>query len=110
MRSGPNLQIESRPAKLVIGIEKALSWSHVLGTGAFWPLTFRESHLLSFVQLIETHALECFGVKEQVFGASRVDKSKTLVRQSFNRAFSHVSVFLNRFWERCCSPEHSDCH
>lgn len=74
----------------------ALRWPHVLGAGAFRPGTCRVSHLLSFVQIIETHALQAFRVEEQVFRTARVDESKSLVRQFFDRAFGHVSVFSKR--------------
>ena len=55
--------------------------SHVLGAGAFWSVTFGVSHHLSFIQVIKAHALQTFRVEEQVFGAARVDESKSLVRR-----------------------------
>lgn len=68
---------------------------YILGAGAFWSLTFRESDFLTFIQVVVTHALQGFGMKEQVFGAAYVNKSKTFVCQSFDSAFGHVSVFSN---------------
>ena len=59
-------------------------------------MTFRVGHFLSFIQVVETHALQTFRVEEQVFGTARVDESKSLVRQFLDRAFGHVSVFSNR--------------
>ena len=106
MRSGPKPRHRVRPAKLVIGEATALRRSYILGAGAFWSVTFRVGYALTFIQLVKTHALQFFGVKEQVFGTTRVDKSITLVRQFLDCAFGHVSVFSNRLWEKCCSPDH----
>jgi hypothetical protein len=66
----------------------------VLGTRAFLPPALRIGHLLTLVQIVKAHALDAGRMEEEVFAASRVDESKTPVRQSFDSAFSHFLIPL----------------
>ena len=67
-----------------------LYWLNIFGTWPFGPSTFRVRHLLSFTQFFETDTLEALLVEKQVFFLACVDKSKALVRQLFDCAFSHL--------------------
>ena len=65
----------------------------VLGTRALGTPAFGERDLLTFVQVVETHALQARRVKEQVLLATRLDESKALVRQLFDASFGHLYLF-----------------
>ncbi len=69
--------------------------SHVLGAGAFRAATFRVGHALSFLQFVKSNAIQIRHVKKHVLSSSAVDKTKSLVRQSLNRAFSHCLIHTN---------------
>jgi hypothetical protein len=47
---------------------------------------------LAFTQGVETDTLEARRVEKHVFSTPRADESKTLVRQSLDGAFGHLSV------------------
>jgi hypothetical protein len=44
------------------------------------------------MQVIKTDTLNARRMEEQVFAASRADKSETLVRQPFDTTFGHLHV------------------
>jgi len=56
-----------------------LGWSDAFGAGAFRSRTRRVGDFLSFLQLVEVHALDALGVKKQILVAIGLDESKTLV-------------------------------
>ena len=66
----------------------------VLGTRAFRTLTFREGNFLAFMQVFETDTFHARRVEEKVFVVPRLDEPKALLRQRFDRAFSHLCISL----------------
>ncbi len=62
----------------------------VLGDWPLLPMSFGVRHLLSFLEFFECHPFEVRRVEEQVLVGPCVDKTKTSVRQPFDRAFCHL--------------------
>jgi hypothetical protein len=63
----------------------------VFGTRAFWSASFGELDSLSLVEFFVLNSFKTRMVEEQILVRSNVDKSESLVRQSLDRAFSHLS-------------------
>src|SRR6478736_6259726 len=53
-----------------------------------------EGDLLSLLELVEVHAFDRRHVEEHVLAVTHSDESKTLVRKTFNRTFSHYLLSL----------------
>ena len=70
----------------------------VFSTWAFGTPAFGIGHFLTFAQFVETDALQTRGVKEQILFVPGVDETVTLIRQLFNRAFSHLFVSRKTSW------------
>lgn len=66
-----------------------LDGSHPFGAWPLWSPTFFVLHGLAFAKLVEARFLDIGRVEEHVLVRPRVDETKTLVRQSLNRTFSH---------------------
>ena len=79
----------------------------VLGTRTLRSSAFRVGDLLAFTQVLETNTFEARRVKKQVFCASCVDESESLVGQFLDRAFGHFCVSRSNCLDRR-RPAH-DC-
>ena len=66
----------------------------VFGTGTLGALAGGEGHGLTFVQIVVGRALNALRMEEQILVASGLDESEAFVRQLFDRAFSHLNVYL----------------
>jgi len=66
----------------------------VLGSRSLRSLPFRVGNSLAFLELFETDSLEVRRVEEQVIVGTGVNESETPVRQTLDRAFSHLSIAL----------------
>ena len=66
-------------------------WLDVFGCWSFWSSSFGELDSLSLLELFVLNSSKTRMVEEQILVRSNVDKSESLVRQSLDRAFSHLS-------------------
>ena len=64
----------------------------VFGAWPFRALTFGERDALSFAKLFKADTLQVRHVKKHVLPSTGVNKSKTFVRQPFDRTFCHQSA------------------
>lgn len=65
-KAGRNIKDEFGPQDPLYNAINALGRTNVLSARAFRSATFRESNALSFMQVVETYALQGFRVKKQV--------------------------------------------
>src|SRR5262245_58734014 len=64
--------------------------AHVLGARALGALPDRERNPLPLLQLVVIDTFERRHVEEHVVTAAGADETKTLVRETLDRTFSHV--------------------
>jgi hypothetical protein len=69
-----------------------LGYLNVFGARSLFSSGFGECNPLSFPEIVIGCAFQAGRVKEQVFVSAHVNKAKSFVCESFNRAFSHRSV------------------
>lgn len=71
-------------------MRRSIQRSNVFGPCSLGAFTFVERYSLSFVQLLELDVNQTREVKEDVRSVALVNKSKSLVRQLLDCAFSHL--------------------
>lgn len=74
---------------------------HIFCSWPFWSLASGVRNSLPFSQFFESDSFKSRQVEEDVATVSCVDESKALVRQSFDRAFCHLTLLSqknSRMW------------
>lgn len=76
----------------------------ILSARTLGASTFGVGHALTFTEIIEIHSLKTRRVEKQVFASSSVNKTKSLIGDSFDRTLCHLFIP-----KRClgCEPDDS---
>ena len=81
--------IVQRASNQLVGSQLHLHEFDVLGTRTLRAASFGVRHFLPFSELFKADALDGGRMEEKVFGATRIDEPKTLVRNFLDCTLSH---------------------
>lgn len=76
---------------LPIGVSVLADHANAFGARSLGPLTDFESHALSFAKVVKRSAFDGRAVEKHVRVTTVADETKSLIRDSFDRAFHNLS-------------------